>query len=112
MELNDYFDFVSPGEIRPKGHRVWIEHILYEYVHRGQTPEQIAANLPTLRLDQIYATILYYLLNKEAVSAYLADWLEHSERAYAEQMRNPDPRLIQLRERMAKLKAAREKQSV
>jgi len=32
-------------------------------------------------LEQVYAAILYYLHNKEAVSAYFTDWLEHGRRA-------------------------------
>jgi hypothetical protein len=28
MQLEDYFDFSNPEEIRIQGHRIWIEHVL------------------------------------------------------------------------------------
>ncbi len=71
--LEDYFDFSSPDEIRIQGHRIWIEHVLYEYIHRSRTAEQIAQHFETLTLDEIYATILYYLRNKEAVSGTFSE---------------------------------------
>ena len=89
MQLEDYFDMQGPEDIRIRGHRIGIETVLYEYIHRGRTPEQIAAQFPTLSLEEVYATILYYLHNRAAVSAYLAAWLEHGEQARAAQDRDP-----------------------
>jgi len=62
MRLEDYFDFHADNDIRLKGHRIGIESILYEYIHRAQTPEEMAARFPTLTLEHIYATILYQTL--------------------------------------------------
>lgn len=76
MQLEDYFDFFADDDIRVKGTRVGIETILYNFIHRQLSPEEIAATYPTLTLEQVYATILYYLHNKEAVTAYLTDWIE------------------------------------
>ncbi|MBW4503165.1 MAG: DUF433 domain-containing protein [Scytonema hyalinum WJT4-NPBG1] len=104
MQLEDYFDFQRPDDIRLKGTRVGIETILYDFIHRCRTPEEIAQSYPSVTLEQIYATILYYLHNKEAVSAYMADWLEHSHRMREEQRRNPPPVVVKL----MKLKAERE----
>lgn len=59
MQLEDFFDFFAPDDIRFKGTRVGIETILYDYIQRGQTPEAIAATYPSLSLEQVYATILY-----------------------------------------------------
>ena len=106
MQLEDYFDIHGPEDIRIRGHRIGIETVLYEYIHRGRTPEQIAAQFPTLSLEEVYATILYYLHNREAVSAYLAAWLEHGEQARAAQDRDPAVqasrrRLREARERRA-----------
>lgn len=42
MKLEDYFDNLALDDIRLKGTRVGIESVLYEYVHRQQTPEAIA----------------------------------------------------------------------
>lgn len=78
MNLEEYFDFQRLDDIRLKGTRIGIESILYEYLHRGRTPDEITARFHIVTLEQVYATILYCLQNKEAVSRYVADWLEWS----------------------------------
>ncbi len=100
MQLEDYFLFLAPDDIRLKGTRVGIETILYDYIYRSRTPEEIAKTYPSLSLEQVYATILYYLHNKEQVSQYIADWLEWGHRMREEQKRTPSPtaqKLQQLR---------------
>ncbi|MEG5051129.1 MULTISPECIES: DUF433 domain-containing protein [unclassified Microcoleus] len=104
MQLEDYFDFQRPDDIRIKGTRIGIETILYDFIHRARTPEQITQTYPSLNLEQVYATILYYLHNKETVSNYIADWLEWSHQQLKEQELNPSPSAIRLR----KLRAERE----
>ena len=105
MQLEDYFDFLAPDDIRIKGHRIGIESVLYEYIFREQTPEAIAKRFSSLSLEQIYATILYYLHNREQIDAYMADWIEYGRRAREEQERNPPPVV----ERLRALKAERQK---
>ncbi|MCC5655434.1 DUF433 domain-containing protein [Nostoc sp. XA010] len=90
--------------MRLKGTRVGIETILYDFIHRCRTPEEISQSYPSVTLEQVYATILYYLHNKETVSAYIANWLEHSHRMREEQRCNPPPVVTKL----LKLKAERE----
>ncbi len=97
MQLEEYFDFLAPNDIRIRGSRVGIESVLYDYIHRELTPEAIARRFPTLTLDEIYATILFYLRNRERVEAYLEDWLEWGTRVRAEQDRNPPPVVLRLR---------------
>jgi uncharacterized protein (DUF433 family) len=97
VQLEDYFDFLAPDDIRIKGHRIGIESVLYEYIHRDQTPEAIAQRFPTLSLEQIYATILYYLHHRTRMYAYLTDWLEYGQRMRQEQGRNPPPVVVRLR---------------
>ena len=97
MQLEDYFDFQRPDDIRVKGTRVGIETILYDFIHRARTPEEIAQSYPSVSLEQVYATILYYLHNKEAVSKYIADWLEWSHQQLKAQQLNPSPSAIRLR---------------
>lgn len=109
MQLEDYFDFLAPNDIRIKGHRIGIESVLYQFIHRAQTPDEIAARFPSLTLEEIYATILYYLHNKEQVDQYIADWLEFGRRAREEQERNPSPAILKLRKIKAELKAAERK---
>ena len=91
MGMEGYFDFLAPDDIRLKGTRVGIETVLYDYIHRSQSPEAIAARYPSLTLEQVYATITYYLHNRARVEAYLADWLAHGQRMREEQDRNPPP---------------------
>lgn len=98
--LQDYFSFLADDDIRIQGTRIGIEHILYEYIHNSKSPEAIADIFPSITLEQVYATILYYLQNQPAVEQYLADWLDYTLRAEAEQDENPDAavkRLKQLR---------------
>ena len=97
MQLEDYFDFLAPNDIRIKGSRIGIETVLYDFIHRARTPEQIAADYWSIDLEQVYATILYYLHNKEAVHQYVTDWLEFGERMREEQEKNPPPAIIRLR---------------
>lgn len=105
MQLEDYFDFLTPDDIRIRGHRIGIESVLYEYIHRSRTPEEIAQRFDTLTLDEVYATILYYLRNKEAVSDYLTRWIEYGRRARAAQER--DPGFQRMRERLRQFRAQR-----
>jgi uncharacterized protein (DUF433 family) len=97
MQLEDYFEFLAPDDIRIKNHRIGIESILYEYIFREQTPETINCKFPSLTLEQIYATILYYLHYREKVDAYMRDWLEYGRKAREEQEKNPPPFVLRLR---------------
>jgi uncharacterized protein (DUF433 family) len=101
MDLESYFDFLAPDDIRITGTRIGIESILYEYIHRGQTPEAIAAHFHTVSLEQVFATILYYLRNREQLDAYLADWLAFGRTAREAQEQNPPPVVLRLRQRKA-----------
>ncbi len=108
MQLEEYFDFLAPDDIRLKGTRVGIETVLYDFIHRSRSPEDIVASYPSLTLEQVYATILYYIHNREQVNAYLEEWLEWGRRMREEQDRNPPPVVVRLRA----LKAERERAKV
>jgi len=113
MQLEDYFDFLAPDDIRVKGTRVGIESILYEYIFRARTPEEIVKHFYTINLEQVYATILYYLHNKEQVSKYIADWLEWGHQQRKAQELNPHPaaaRLQKLRDAKEAMKKAHDAQ--
>ena len=97
MNLEDYFDIIEANDIRVKGTRVGIESILYDYVHREQTPEAIVDRFTSLTLEQVYATILYFLQNGAKIEAYLSDWLTFGRRKRAEQAVNDHPALVRLR---------------
>lgn len=103
MQLDDYFDFLADNDIRIKGTRIGIETVLYDFIHRLRSPEEIATTYPSLSLEQVYATILYYLHNQEAVSKYLADWMEWGREMRRQQAAHPSAEIQRLR----KIKAER-----
>lgn len=97
MQLEEYFEVLAPNDIRVKGTRVGIETILHDFIYRSCSPEEIVAHYPSLTLEQVYATITYYLHNKERVTAYLSNWLENAKRRREEQNRDPSPAIQKLR---------------
>lgn len=99
MQLEDYFNFLAPDDIRVKGTRVGIETILWDYLEKGRTVDQIVEDYPSVNREQVHATLTYYWRNRAQVDAYLQDIEADYEARYAEQMRNPSPavqRLIRL----------------
>ena len=42
MQLEDYFNFLADDDIRLKGTRIGIETVLFDYLFRARTPEEIA----------------------------------------------------------------------
>lgn len=108
MQLDGYFDFLGPDDIRVRGSRVGIETILHDYLKLGRTAEQIQQSYPTLTLEEVYATILYYLHNQAAVDQYMAEWYEFGRRMREEQRRNPSPAVAHLMKLVAALDAAKQ----
>ncbi|MEM8832400.1 MAG: DUF433 domain-containing protein [Cyanobacteria bacterium P01_G01_bin.19] len=107
MKLEDYFEFLSPDDIRLKGHRIGIEDVIKYYL-QGYSPEQILAELPTLNLEKIHATITYYLHHRSAIDAYLVRLSAWREQHYQAARANPFP-VVQ---RLKALKTERAKQQV
>src|SRR4051794_23159434 len=99
MRPEEYLEFISPNEIRLKGHRIWLEHIIERYL-AGETPEEIAAHLPTLNLDEIEAAIAYYHAHQTEVRVYLDQLNELTQ----EQMRLSDAMQSATVERLRKLR--------
>lgn len=104
QQIKEYFNFLAPDDIRLKDSRIGIETILYEYLDCGRSPEEIAQIYPSISLEQVYATILYYLQNRESVSDYMRNWLEHGHKMRAEQRLNPPP----ISEKLRQLRIARQ----
>jgi uncharacterized protein (DUF433 family) len=96
MQLEDYFDFLAPDDIRIKGHRIGIDDVLAYYLD-GYAPEEIAVHLPTLTLEQIHATVTYYLRNRATVDAYLARLTTWQEQRYQEWAAQPSSLVERLR---------------
>lgn len=96
MLLEDYLDFLSPDDIRIKGHRLGIDNVLEPYLD-GYSPEEIAALYPELGLEKIHAVITYYLHNRDEMDAYLIRLREWREQRYEEWKENPSPLIQRLR---------------
>jgi uncharacterized protein (DUF433 family) len=107
MQLEEYFNFLAPNDIRLKDSRIGIETILYEYIYRARTAEEIAQLYTNITLEPIYATILYYLHEKGKVSKYMAEWLEYCLKSEQEQDENPPPFVLRLRKLKAEPEVAK-----
>ena len=116
MQLEDYFDFETvktdfgPVDcIRIKGHRIGIEHVLGCY-KEGHSPETIVRDVyPLLNLEKIYATILYYLANKEKIEEYIRQGDEVGEKYYQQWLQQPETEAMR---RIRAIKAARQQAKV
>lgn len=93
MNLENYFEYLDADDIRIKGTRVGIETVLDDYLH-GTSPEEIALRYRSLSLEQVYATVTYYLHNQEQIDQYLLRWRSDAEEARQEQAQNP-PDVVQ-----------------
>lgn len=100
MDLESYFDFISEDAIRIGGTRVGIETVIDAY-QQGAMPEEIVLRYPTLSLEQVYATITYYLANQQEIKRYIALVRHRQEEAWRQQQTNPSPFVRSLQERVA-----------
>lgn len=110
MNLEDYFDFnATPVEhIRIKGTRIDIDFVVALY-KQHLTPEMIAVSFGCpISVEQAYATITYYLHNREAVEAYIERREAEFERRYADHSAKDPPDVVK---RLRGLKAERAKAS-
>jgi uncharacterized protein (DUF433 family) len=104
MEPKDYLEFAGPDEIKIKGHRIGLEHVVDLY-QDGHTAEQIAEEFPGLPREKIDATISYYLTHKAEVDAYLARLADLEERQIREESLTEPPAVVR---RLRALKAQRQ----
>ena len=100
MQMEDYFEFEKFSEcdrIRVKGTRVAIDIIIQDW-KEGDLPEQIVSSYRTLTLEQVLATLTYYLHNQPAVDAYLHKREAVAEAEYQEYLKQePSPAMQRLR---------------
>jgi uncharacterized protein (DUF433 family) len=117
MQLEDYFEFEKfetpfgpVDRIRLKGHRIAIEHVL-ELHQQGLRPEKIvSAHFPSLSLEQVYATIAYYLHNQKTIDEYLKRGEEVADAYYQEWLRTKKPGGIGDKLRALRAKAGDQRQ--
>lgn len=96
MRLEEFFEFIEPNYIRIKGHRIGIESILNKYL-AGQSAEQIAAQYNTLRPLDVYATITFYLQNRDEINAYLHRIKQLTDEDMARSDAHPSDTVLRLR---------------
>jgi uncharacterized protein (DUF433 family) len=104
MQLPDFLEQDSDGEILLKGHRIRLIDVSARY-EEGHSPETIVLDhYPTLNLAIVHKTIAFYLEHEEEVKALLAENAREMERL-ASQPRTT-PTLTELRRRMEKIRRA------
>jgi uncharacterized protein (DUF433 family) len=82
MKLPEFLESGALGEIRVKGHRVYLLHIVEDYTG-GMSLDRIAEEFDTVPRDVIERVITFYLHNKAEVDEYVARCHEEMERTYA-----------------------------
>ena len=78
IDLPDILVCTPQGSLRIAGTRVSLDSVIYAFLE-GATPEEICQDFSALSLAQVYATIAYYLNNREQVDAYLQEERRASE---------------------------------
>lgn len=68
----------ADGVIRVGRTRVTLDVLLAQF-QSGATPEEIASEFTTLSLTDVYATISYYLQNRQEIDAYLSRRAEKAQ---------------------------------
>ncbi len=97
------------GAIRIGATRVLLEMVIRAF-QRGETPEGIVQAFPSLKLDEVYAVITYYLQNRAEVDAYVQQVEEEGQRI-REKIEASQPDMRDLRERLLKRLEEKRRQS-
>ncbi len=100
MTLPDFLHETPHGEIRLRGHRVGLLHVV-ECYNEGCSAEGIGCEYPTLPLALIHKVIAFYLENQAEVDAYIARARGALDRQAAASHQGPG--MQELRRRMANL---------
>jgi uncharacterized protein (DUF433 family) len=74
-----------------KGTRVSLDSVVYAFL-RGEPPEGISDSFPSLRLEQIFGALAFYMANREIVDRHLSDG-RHEFEALRQQSRRDNPAL-------------------
>ena len=77
------------GVARVGGTRVTLDTVVRAFI-RGATAEEIAQQYPSLSLPDIYATISYYLQNRDDVEKYLEKRRKHAQSVKQENQKRFD----------------------
>lgn len=105
MQDDRYLEVNSSDDIRVRGTRVGVEHVLEAYL-AGSLPEEIALEFPTVTLEQVHGTIAWYLGNRAGVDAYLERWRSRARKVRTEQSQAGQLELIRRLRRLAEERVA------
>ncbi len=78
IDLTDLLVRTPQGSWRIAGTRISLDSVVYSFCE-GATPEEICQDFPGLSLAQVYATIAYYLNNRDEVDRYLQEAEQSAE---------------------------------
>ncbi len=70
MQMKDYVVKLENGAYRIANTKVSLDSVIYDF-KQGKTPEQIVISFPTLKLEQVYGAIAFYLQNRQDIDEYL-----------------------------------------
>jgi uncharacterized protein (DUF433 family) len=100
MQLPDILTLDATGHIHLTGHRVGLEDIVC-YYRRGDSPEMLHLQFPTISLATIHRVIAHYLDHQDETDRYVDSTLEAAEQS---RLSTPQhgPSLDELRTRFAK----------
>lgn len=87
----------AEGIIRIGGTRVTLQTVIAAY-DEGAGPEEIALQYPALTLEQVYATISYFLGHEADLRGYIEE--EHAVSAADRRRTEARPEIARLRERL------------
>ena len=65
-----YFVVHAADDIRIRGTRVGLEHVITAYC-AGALPEELCLEFPTLTLEQVHGVLAWYLGNRHETDEYL-----------------------------------------
>ena len=105
LDVAQYFDVQAVDDVRIKGRRIGIEHIIYAY-NEGYSPEEIANRFAGLDLKVIYTLIAWYLHHRAEVDAFIAQLDAQSSLAQHEWEKQRSPaslRIAELRDKRKNL---------
>jgi len=105
MEDDRYLETHSPDDVRVRGTRVGVEHVLEAYL-AGSLPEEIALEFPTVTLEQVHGTIAWYLRNQAEADAYLERWRARAREVRSQQLEAVQPDLIRRLRQLAQERVA------
>lgn len=84
------------GVVRVSGTRVPLERVVRAF-RAGATPEQIAQDFDTLKIESVYAVVNYYLHHRRDVEEYLAMAEQEAQKTRRAVEQDHDPTGIRAR---------------